>query len=516
MIERARWQGIALSAVLGCMMAGCGDTPSPSGLDAPPAPLAAISVRADALGPVIPRDFDGISLEYSGVSAYLGSTPTQPNTIFHQLLENLGQGSLRIGGIGGDRSCWASRVAAPPPYCGFTITPDLLRVIFGAAWAVHWRVLLSVNLANNDPVAAVDYARDGIGANATPDVLLGLEIGNEPDLYASTRWYTITRANGVTTTVNMRPSPYLFSQYVDEFSSYVDALNGNDATAWMPVVGPESTTGQWDRYLRTFISAVGSKRLAFITIHYYPYNVCTPRDAAQATISNLLAQRTMDIMVRHLGRVVAAARASGKGVQVSETNSISCGGKPGVSNTFAAALWGLDHLFTLARLGMDRVNFHTGQWTDYTPVGQVVRSRATGALTYVNRVYPLYYAMLLFKNAVNLRFLPVAVNGSGANIKAYAVGDRSITRIFVLNKDLSASGSVVVNVEPRPRNATALVLRAPSLSATTGTTLGGRTIDAMTGKLRAPRTHTLVPDPATGGYSVTVPHASAVMLSFSR
>ena len=39
-------------------------------------------------------------------------------------------------------------------------------------------------------------------------------------------------------------------------------------------------------------------------------------------------------------------------------NSASCKGTPGVSDTFASALWALDALFNMASVGVDGVNFH--------------------------------------------------------------------------------------------------------------------------------------------------------------
>ena len=43
-----------------------------------------------------------------------------------------------------------------------------------------------------------------------------------------------------------------------------------------------------------------------------------------------------------------------------ETNSFYGGGKDGVSNSFAAALWTLDYLLVLASYGCAGVNMETG------------------------------------------------------------------------------------------------------------------------------------------------------------
>src|SRR5207253_8567501 len=99
-------------------------------------------------------------------------------------------------------------------------------------------------------------------------------------------------------------------------------------------------------------------RLGFTTLHYYPFARCSATSAARATIANLLAERTMSTMARQFSDYTATARSHRQTLQMDEINSVSCHGKAGVSDSFAAALWGLDVLFTLAHAGLVRVNFH--------------------------------------------------------------------------------------------------------------------------------------------------------------
>jgi hypothetical protein len=77
---------------------------------------------------------------------------------------------------------------------------------------------------------------------------------------------------------------------------------------------------------------------------------------------------------------IQTARAAGVDFRVAELNSVACGGTDGVSNVYAAALWGADVAFQLAWAGAVGLNFHTPG--SYTPC-----SRCPAALT----VEPLYY-----------------------------------------------------------------------------------------------------------------------------
>ena len=57
---------------------------------------------------------------------------------------------------------------------------------------------------------------------------------------------------------------------------------------------------------------------------------------------------------------IAAVQQKGLTYVLGETNSFSCHGAPGVSNTAGAALWGLDYVLLAGQLGMTRVYFHQG------------------------------------------------------------------------------------------------------------------------------------------------------------
>src|SRR5437868_12124689 len=117
------------------------------------APLARVAIDVDRPGALIPPDFDGLSMEYPAVGAYLGTTTAYPNTVFRCLLSNLGRGSLRIGGDSQDTSCWNPTGRRSRRGCLFNVGPSLPRVIFSTVAATHWRALVGLNLALNGPSA---------------------------------------------------------------------------------------------------------------------------------------------------------------------------------------------------------------------------------------------------------------------------------------------------------------------------------------------------------------------------
>lgn len=56
----------------------------------------------------------------------------------------------------------------------------------------------------------------------------------------------------------------------------------------------------------------------------------------------------------------AAALAAGKPLLMFETNTASCGGFPGISDSFGAALWGLDYGLQMAYSNFSGALLHVG------------------------------------------------------------------------------------------------------------------------------------------------------------
>jgi hypothetical protein len=71
---------------------------------------------------------------------------------------------------------------------------------------------------------------------------------------------------------------------------------------------------------------------------------------------------------------IAAAKAHGLEYILGETNSFSCHGAPGVSNSAGAALWTLDYLLFAPQAGASKVYFHEGIGFKYNLVGSFIHS----------------------------------------------------------------------------------------------------------------------------------------------
>jgi len=158
-------------------------------------------------------------------------------------------------------------------------------------------------------------------------------------------------------------------------------------------------------------------------------------------------------------------------VRVDEMNSVSCHGKAGVSDTFAAAIWALSSLFSLAELGAGGVNFHIFQPGKssgyYDPIVSIWNGH-----TYRTDVRPLYYALLLFRTVLGSRLVPVQPTSPDAGINSYAAVGHDRVRVFVLNRDLHRSQRVSIRLICSCGPTELTFLRASSLDAMNGVILG--------------------------------------------
>ncbi len=140
----------------------------------------------------------------------------------------------------------------------------------------------------------------------------------------------------------------------------------------------------------------------------------------------------------------------------------------------------------------------------------------TDELIYLNFVAPLYYAMYTFSTQAQNRHILSASIKTDANIKAYAVRETASgpVTVFVINKDLKASGKVVVTPSTRLGKGSLLSVQAPSLDSKL-VTYGGVSFDNNTGLLAGSPRSTPVAADASGNYTIELPNASIAVLTIN-
>ena len=500
------------------------------GMAAPPVAKVTIHIRRP--GARIPPGFVGFSNEVStagmglptptaeaqggiqrpaGVPAkaqltYVLGEPGAPNLGVYKMMRNLGPGLLRLGGNSQDNTCWDEKAAPHPAWCHGAITRGMLKLYATAAADSGWRLIVGLNLKQNAPRWALREVTQGIAKEIPASKVYGLELGNEPSLYIRTP---------------ARPKNYSPADYVHDARGYIRALRANPIARRYGLVAPADCC-QWNNpaSLDVILKGLG-RELKLVSIHNYTTTVCGHKNA---TATELLSRRRMERFDRLSRQLAAVARRHHLPIALAETNSASCGGMAGVSNAFAAAAWGLDYMFNVARDGYQAINFHFSYRKDsgsaYNPI-QSFGWKAGNQEQYRNIAQPLYYAMYMFaRHASGERFLADRIQTS-ANINSFATTAcrKCAMHVFVINEDARAAGTVEVhfsgNTAGKAGTAELLLLRAPSLHATAaGVRYGGQQFNSN-GKIGRPQTRRIRPD-QRGDYRFRLPNAAIAMLTLRR
>jgi hypothetical protein len=277
-----------------------------------------------------------------------------------------------------------------------------------------------------------------------------------------------------------------------------------------PLAGPTIGVPGWYRDLPSFLDA--EPRLRLVTLHRYPVQQCyvSTRAPNYPTIPHILASRASRGLAASVASEVAATHARGLPLRIDEMNTVSCGNEPQVGFSFASALWALDALFAMAYVGVDGVNIHTYPGST-SGLFNITRDRTVWQAS----VEPEYYGLMMFAQAAPPGSRLLRVSSAGA-LSAWATRARDgQIRLVLINPSASADETVALNASGRRAAATVERLLAPSLTATSGVSLGGQSFGANTdsGQL-SPRASSVAP--RRGSYVVVVPAASAALVTLPR
>ncbi|KAK7059670.1 glycoside hydrolase family 79 protein [Favolaschia claudopus] len=313
---------------------------------------------------IIASNFLGISIELSSISKYLGNdTSMIPQALINYVAgvrARTGKSNvrMRVGGNSADSSTYVASQTSPMAVLknpNVDKNSDNQAINYGPEiWAAMAKVsqmaggvdyLFSVPLLNPNntiPKLAAD-AKAALGNNL--DALL---LGNEPDLYQSHK---------------ERPNipNYTIPIYETEFSRTVDILQ----STFNSFAGP-TICCSWN--LADILQAgyVSNFTLRYVTLQHYPQNFCPGLGMVHQQFGN-------SYYIQHSNVVTLAAwqspayktvstnnSAGAPQLIMSEFNSASCGGIPGLSDTFAVGgLWALDYALQLASVGYSAAYIHT-------------------------------------------------------------------------------------------------------------------------------------------------------------
>lgn len=478
------------------LIPGCGSSSSstastpvlPNAQPVPSGPMtsASLTVTATATGSIGPA-FAGLSYEKSSLYEPL-FTPANADLI--GLFKRLGTSVLRIGGNSVDRNVWTPNGAGQT---AGQIAPSDVVSVAAFVKATGWQCLYGINLggsASGATTPALAAAEVAYAAQQFGSSLLGIEIGNECDLYGDSG--------------NYYAGNWSLAQFESLWGLYRTAILAT--TPGVPITGP-ADAGSESSWTVPFGEAVTKSEIILLTQHYYRANGALPTSTAAYLI-------TPDpTLVGDQATLESGAKAIGIPYRMSECNSFYNGGASGVSDSYASSLWVIDYLFNCAQGGAAGVNFHGGgNSSGYTPIadssGTVVGAR------------PEYYGILFFTLAGQGTLYTAQLSAGSLNATAYAVKTAAGgLNLIVNNKDPTQNLQLTAMLPQTANTASLLSLTqltsgatAPSLSATSGVTIQGASVNPD-GSFSPSAAFTL----ASGSSQITcyVPALSAVLIQIA-
>ncbi|KAJ7064676.1 hypothetical protein C8F01DRAFT_771741 [Mycena amicta] len=467
---------------------------NPSTLIPPPVPSPAIMStipvqlqNSGTVGMSIKQkgSFIGFSVEMSVTNQVLGKNSTLIQVPFLNLMANIQQraGSVMIR-VGGNTQESAKMVDSLPNgrilqkdlenVTGTTqtppldFTPDLLYLMrnISSFVNVHWFLGIPWFVTTPFDTAIVSAADNILG-----DYLLGLQAGNEPDMY---------------TLHGHRPDTYGPFDYLGEFSDFLTQIaSGPDTTgrAHTVLVGPNIASFSWslEQVWDTGFVDTYNDNLAFLAGEKYPDDNCGATFGAgdvvipQDVIGNYLTHTRHKTLLAPYLNSTLYAQTKNKPFLMFETNTASCGGFNGISDSFVAALWGIDYALQLAHSNFSGAMFHLGgQNVFYNPFTAPPTNESS---FHQWSVGSLYYSALIMAEAMgpsnNSQVLDLPIDGISEHTPIYGIYENGVPkRVAIINYIDDPTGAndvhaVISLADPDGTQTTPASVKVKYLAATT-------------------------------------------------
>lgn len=211
-------------------------------------------------------------------------------------------------------------------------------------------------LAFNYSDATLDWHNIPIAANMAQDILggylKGLPLGNEPDLY---------------TDHGKRPADWTINNYIEEWTSVSQNVLDNAHLAHPNMfLGPSTCCNRVGFELPDVFNAGwlndNVNKLGQISVQRYPNNNCQLNGIInpQDIFAGYLNHTGVVELTEQYREEVALSTAAGKELVMLEMNTASCGGFPGLSTSFGAALWMIDWSLQMAHFNFSQALMHVG------------------------------------------------------------------------------------------------------------------------------------------------------------
>ncbi|KAF8073315.1 glycoside hydrolase family 79 protein [Lyophyllum atratum] len=451
--------------------------------------LAATNASVPNLSIMQHGSFYGFSIEMSVLTQLMGKNASHIQVPFLNLMAQIQQRAggvhIRMGGNTQDFAYWVDSIPnghattkADHDTKNPTLTPavlysdELFHLAANISSLVNVRWYLGIPF--NDTNWRLTVAEKGQAMLG--DHLIGLQAGNEPDYYL---------AHG------HRQEPYGPNEYSNEFAALVKAVQDNpNIPIKNMLIGPSLASGPWtpEQLFDTGYLEKFKDSLSVVTMEHYPSNNCFVQFNVgtyvdpQSTFPQFLSHNAALNLVQPYRHSAELARGLGKPFVMFETNSATCGGLPGVSDSFGAGLWALDYGLTMAAANFSGALLHIGgQNVYYNPFTAPPTNQSSFNQWTVGAIYYSVIIVAEIFGKSNVSQI-VDVSNSGIYTPSYAIYDGgALSKVALFNfiDDPSGghdvTGTVTVAGGQVPAQVWVKYFLASSVSVKTNLTWAGQT-----------------------------------------
>ncbi|RDX55721.1 glycoside hydrolase family 79 protein [Lentinus brumalis] len=515
-----------------------------------PAPANQFSIGVPSDAQLLPGlsvkqrgSFFGFSIEMSVANQLIGTSSTNLHVPFLNFMsiiaEKAGEVHVRVGGNTQDTAYMVDSLpngkfldknredaSNPTGTPIIAITPDLLFMLANVSSLVNIKWYLGIPFNDTNWRFQIAEKSEAI----LGDNILGLQAANEPDLYARH---------------GHRPENWGPEDFFEEFSAMTQAYSSDSQ---VPVknnlIAPSVSSSGWtpEQVWDTGFVEAYSDYLQALAVEHYPSDNCAviypdpnnPPKNPLELLPQYLSHKSGQQLVAPYLNSTALAQQWGKPFMMFETNTASCGGFPGISDTFTSALWGVDYALQMAYSNFTTALFHFGgQNVSYNPF--------TAAPTNESAIHqwttgPIFYSSIFLAEALGKtnasQVKDMLINDGNELTPGYAIYENGqFARMALINYMTDPSGAndytATIYVggdgfgEPNAAPASVKVkyLRAPSTSEKdnitwAGQTLGGRFM--ADGRWQGEESVlTIQCDQANNACQIKVPAPGAALVFFS-
>ncbi|TIA63479.1 hypothetical protein D6C76_09802 [Aureobasidium pullulans] len=341
---------------------------------------AALAVSAIATDVSVPnhlptrqllQDAYAYSLEPVWTQDYISSNLTR--NLMNVIADITGKPpTFRVGGNTGDQTYYHPELNVSAVALPNTTVTNTFNI--SNAWFEQWGsyfpqgtdFLYTLNLKDNSSAWANAVQEAAAAYSVLGDKLKLFELGNEIDHFINKGW---------------RPSTWDVAMYIQQWrnisdqivhSSWYEAADRPPKfqaavfadPPWVP--DQQDEIDDFDIINLTRAGLTEHDKIGSYAVHLYPQSTCDTTRWYRLSLDLLSNHSVLWHNVSQYVPQVAAADKAGIPLVFGETNSASCSGRSGISDTFGAALWNVDYVLLAASIGMPKVYFHLGANAEYS------------------------------------------------------------------------------------------------------------------------------------------------------